>query len=217
MIIAEHIEKSYNGERVLTDISLTVARGEFVTIMGESGSGKSTLLSILGGFLPPDGGRVTVGGRDIATLTPEEKARMRSRELGFVFQSFRLIPTLTAYDNMLLPATLGGMTQESAEPYLRRLTSRLGLDGLLRKYPDELSGGQCQRVAIVRALLYRPSAVILDEPTGALDSEMEKRVMTLLRELNEREGTTLIAVTHSAAVAAYAHRVIRLSDGVIDT
>ena len=217
MIIAEHIEKSYNGERVLTDISLTVARGEFVTIMGESGSGKSTLLSILGGFLPPDGGRVTVGGRDIATLTPEEKARMRSRELGFVFQSFRLIPTLTAYDNMLLPATLGGMTQESAEPYLRSLTSRLGLDGLLRKYPDELSGGQCQRVAIVRALLYRPSAVILDEPTGALDSEMEKRVMTLLRELNEREGTTLIAVTHSAAVAAYAHRVIRLSDGVIDT
>lgn len=217
MIIAEHIEKSYNGERVLTDISLTVARGEFVTIMGESGSGKSTLLSILGGFLPPDGGRVTVGGRDIATLTPEEKARMRSRELGFVFQSFRLIPTLTAYDNMLLPATLGGMTQENAEPYFRRLTSRLGLDGLLRKYPDELSGGQCQRVAIVRALLYRPSAVILDEPTGALDSEMEKRVMTLLRELNEREGTTLIAVTHSAAVAAYAHRVIRLSDGVIDT
>lgn len=215
MITAENIVKSYHGEQVLKGISLTVEDGEFVSIMGESGSGKSTLLSILGGFLTPDGGRVLWDGTPLSSLTEARLSALRSTRLGFVFQFFRLVPTLRVRDNMLLPATLGGRVGADTEDYLSELVDRLQLGHLLGKYPTELSGGQCQRVAIVRALVYRPETVILDEPTGALDSGMEGRVMALLRHVNEKEGTTVIQVTHSQAVAAYGRRLIRLSDGEI--
>lgn len=215
MIVADRIEKSFHGERVLRDVSLTVEDGEHLTVMGESGSGKSTLLSILGGFLIPDGGSVSLNGVPLSSYTAEQMAALRSRELGFVFQSFRLIPTLTARDNILLPATLGGRRREELAPYFGELTEELGLSALLSKYPEELSGGQCQRVAIARALLYRPHTVILDEPTGALDSETEGRVMRLLGGLCTACGTTLVVVTHSARVATFAHRVLHLVDGVL--
>lgn len=215
MITAENIVKSYHGEQVLKGVSLTVEDGEFVSIMGESGSGKSTLLSILGGFLTPDGGRVLWDGTPLSSLTEARLSALRSTRLGFVFQFFRLVPTLRVRDNMLLPATLGGRVGADTEDYLSELVDRLQLGHLLGKYPTELSGGQCQRVAIVRALVYRPETVILDEPTGALDSGMEGRVMALLRHVNEKEGTTVIQVTHSQAVAAYGRRLIRLSDGEI--
>ncbi|MBQ2718533.1 MAG: ABC transporter ATP-binding protein [Clostridia bacterium] len=215
MITAENIVKSYHGEQVLKGVSLTVEDGEFVSIMGESGSGKSTLLSILGGFLTPDGGRVLWDGTPLSSLTEARLFALRSTRLGFVFQFFRLVPTLRVRDNMLLPATLGGRVGADTEDYLSELVDRLQLGHLLGKYPTELSGGQCQRVAIVRALVYRPETVILDEPTGALDSGMEGRVMALLRHVNEKEGTTVIQVTHSQAVAAYGRRLIRLSDGEI--
>ena len=215
MIKAEKIEKSYNGEKVLWGVSLDINDGEFVSIMGESGSGKSTLLSILGGFLDADSGKVYLNGRDISTLTESQAAALRCSELGFVFQSYKLIPTLSAKDNILLPATLGKCDCETTAAYLKELADELGISALLDKFPTELSGGQAQRVAIARALLYKPSTVILDEPTGALDSKMEKRVMELLKRVNTELGTTIVQVTHSRAVAEYGNRIIYLSDGKI--
>lgn len=215
MIRAEKIEKSYNDEKVLKGVSLQIQDGEFVSIMGESGSGKSTLLSIIGGFLPQDSGKVFWDGEDISALSESRISELRCTEVGFVFQSFKLIPTLNVKDNILLPTVLGKKANAEAYSYLERLTKRLGLEGLLSKYPTQLSGGQCQRVAIVRALLYKPRLIILDEPTGALDSGMEERVMRLLCEVKEKLGTTVIQVTHSKKVAEYGDRIIYLKDGEI--
>lgn len=215
MLIASNITKSYHGEPVLKGVSLRIEDGEFVSIMGESGSGKSTLLSILGGFLQPDGGEVLLNGESITRLSAPRLAALRSSELGFVFQFFRLVPTLNVRENILLPATLGKRVDADTPAFLSSLCERLSLTPLLTKYPTELSGGQCQRVAIARALAYRPSTVILDEPTGALDSKNEHTVMTLLSELNRERGTTVLQVTHSQAVADYGGRLIRLADGEI--
>jgi len=215
MIQAINIEKSYNGERVLFGVSLNIADGEFVSIMGESGSGKSTLLSILGGFLDADGGQVLLDGEDVSKLSERRLAQIRCSTLGFVFQSYKLIPTLTARDNLLLPTVLGGNSEEMLGEYMTRLTEALGISELMNKFPGQLSGGQCQRVAIARALLYKPKTLILDEPTGALDSEMEKRVMELLREVNRELGTTIVQVTHSQTVAGYGNRIVYLKDGKI--
>ena len=215
MIKAENIEKSYNGEKVLRGVNLEIQDGEFVAIMGESGSGKSTLISILGGFLEQDLGEVLWDGRDISELSESELSRLRSSEVGFVFQFFKLIPTLNVRDNILLPTSLGGNMNSETMEYMKALVSELKLDALLSKYPDELSGGQRQRVAIVRALLYKPSLLILDEPTGALDSGMEEIVMKLLTRINGERNTTVIMVTHSSKVAGYAGRIINLRDGDI--
>ena len=215
MIQATNIEKSYNGERVLFGVSLDIANGEFVSIMGESGSGKSTFLSILGGFLDADGGQVLLDGEDVSKMSENRLAQIRCTTLGFVFQGYKLIPTLTARDNLLLPAVLGGKKEEELADYLKELSDALGISGLLEKFPDQLSGGQCQRVAIARALLYKPQTLILDEPTGALDSEMEKRVMELLRAVNRELGTTVVQVTHSKTVAEYGNRIVYLKDGKI--
>jgi putative ABC transport system ATP-binding protein len=215
MIQATNIQKSYNGERVLFGVSLNIADGEFVSIMGESGSGKSTLLSILGGFLSADAGEVLLDGESVSQMSERRLAEIRSTALGFVFQGYKLIPTLTARDNLLLPAVLGGKSEDELKEYLQHLANALGIAGLLEKFPDQLSGGQCQRVAIARALLYKPKTLILDEPTGALDSEMEKRVMELLRAVNQELGTTVVQVTHSKTVAEYGNRIVYLKDGKI--
>ena len=215
MLIARNIQKSYHGEPVLKGVSLRIEDGEFVSIMGESGSGKSTFLSILGGFLAPDGGEVLLDGERIDTCSPSRLAALRCSSLGFVFQFFRLVPTLTVRENILLPATLGHRIGEETASDLAALTERLSLTALLGKRPGELSGGQCQRVAIARALLYRPTTVILDEPTGALDSKNEQTVMALLSEINRERGTTILQVTHSRTVADYGTRLVRLADGEI--
>ena len=215
MLKAVKIEKSYNGERVLFGVSLEIADGEFVSIMGESGSGKSTLLSILGGFLDADAGRVWLDGEDVSQMSEGRLAEIRCTKLGFVFQNYKLIPTLTVRDNLLLPARMGGKSEPDLEEYIGKLAKSLGLSALLEKFPDQLSGGQCQRVAIARALLYQPKTLILDEPTGALDSAMEKRVMDLLVEVNRQFGTTIVQVTHSKAVAEYGNRIVYLKDGKI--
>jgi len=215
MIKATEIEKSYNGEKVLKGVSLHIARGEFVSIMGESGSGKSTLLAILGGHLAQDGGTVLWRERDISKMTEKEIASLRCTEMGFVFQSYQLIPTLNVKDNLLLPTTLGKNLSEKAEEYMMQLVRELELSELLYKYPNQLSGGQCQRVAILRALIYKPAALILDEPTGALDSRMEAKVMELLSRINREEKTTILQVTHSKRVAEYGGRIIYLKDGEI--
>ena len=215
MIKVERIEKSYNGERVLKGVSLSIRDGEFVSVMGESGSGKSTLLQLLGGFLSPDAGRVLWDGQDIASFSERALAALRCERMGFVFQSYQLIPTLNVKDNLLLPTVLGGRLNEETKKYVEMLCEELEITPLMKKLPETLSGGQSQRVAIIRALAYRPSTVILDEPTGALDSRMEGKVMALLSRINKRDKTTVIAVTHSERVAAYADRIVRISDGEI--
>ncbi len=215
MIKVQNIEKSYNDEKVLKGISLEIKDGEFVSIMGESGSGKSTLLSIMGGFLSPDAGNVFWNGEDISSFDENKISELRCTEVGFVFQSFKLIPTLNVKENLLLPSILGKKANKETYAYLDQLVKKLNLDNMLNKYPDQLSGGQCQRVAIIRALLYSPKTVILDEPTGALDSGMEERVMKLLSEINKKNNTTIIQVTHSKKVAEYGNRIIYLKDGEI--
>ena len=213
MIKAVNIEKSYNSEKVLKGISLEIEKGDFVSVMGKSGSGKSTFINIIGGFLSPDSGSVYWSGKDIAALDDKNRAKLRSTAMGFVFQSYMLIPTLSVRDNILLPATLGNGVDQSTLEYVAQLTSRLEIENMLSKYPSQLSGGQCQRAAIIRALSYKPKAVILDEPTGALDTHMETVVMELLKETNEALGTTIIQVTHSNKVASYGKRIITISDG----
>ena len=215
MITAKNIVKSYNAEPVLKNIDLQINDGEFVSIMGESGSGKSTLLNILGGFLSPDSGKVFWNGEDVALFNANKQAQFRCTTMGFVFQSFRLIPTLKTEDNILLPATLGKHVSKETYDYVAELVKILKLEGVLKKYPAQLSGGQCQRAAIVRALAYKPSVIILDEPTGALDSGMEEVVMELLQRVNRQYKTTVVQVTHSEKVASYGSRIIRLKDGEI--
>lgn len=215
MIEARNIEKSYGSELVLKGVSLKVNKGEFVSIMGESGSGKSTLLSILGGFLAPDGGEVLWSGERADLMNEKRLAELRSTDMGFVFQSFKLIPTLNVNDNLLLPATLGKKVNKELLEYKEELLKILKLSDMKNKFPDQLSGGQCQRVAIARSLVYRPKVIILDEPTGALDSAMEEVVMNLISKVNKEDGTTIIQVTHSMKVASYAERIITLKDGEI--
>ena len=216
MIKIQDIVKSYNGERVLQGVSLEIRDGEFVSIMGESGSGKSTLLSILGGFLAPDEGKVLWDGKEIGTLSEGELSALRCDKMGFVFQSYQLIPTLNVNDNLLLPTVLGKKLSKETRKYVQSLVEELEISPLLKKFPHQLSGGQCQRVAILRALAYSPSVLILDEPTGALDSRMEKKVMELLLRINREKKTTVIQVTHSQAVASYSKHIIHLADGVIE-
>jgi putative ABC transport system ATP-binding protein len=215
MIRAIDITKSYGGEKVLHGVSLNIAKGEFVSIMGESGSGKSTLLSILCGFLDADGGQVFFDQENICKMSESRFARLRCTRLGVVFQDYKLIPTLTVRDNIMLPALLGGGKERELEPYLADLTENLKIDHLLKKFPDELSGGQRQRAAIARSLLYKPEILVLDEPTAALDSKMEARVMAFLTKINGECGTTIVQVTHSKTVSEYGNRVIYLKDGRI--
>lgn len=216
MIRLENIVKSYNLEKVLKGIDLTINDKEFISIMGASGSGKSTLLNILGGFLQPDSGKVFWDDKDVSTLSDKETSCLRHTSMGFVFQSFKLISTLTAFDNIILPLSLGKNLNKDSLEYVDSLIEKLSLKEIINKYPDQLSGGQCQRVAITRALCYKPSVIILDEPTGALDSVMEEKVMELLKEVNDVYKTTIIQVTHSDKVASYASRIIRLKDGQIE-
>lgn len=216
MIELKNVSKSYNNEKVLKGIDLTFSDCEFISIMGASGSGKSTLLNILGGFLPPDSGETLWDGQNPYAFSDKEMAEKRHTSLGFVFQSFKLISTLTAYDNIILPATLGKSLNQDTLNYIDNLIETLNLKEVINKYPDQLSGGQCQRVAIARALSYKPKTIILDEPTGALDSHTEEVVMQLLKRVNQDLKTTVIMVTHSEKVASFATRIIRIKDGQIE-
>lgn len=216
MIVTKNLEKSFNDEAVLKGVSLEISDGEFVSIMGKSGSGKSTLISIIGGFLKPDKGEAYVNDRCLINCKENELAELRCTELGFVFQVFKLIPTLNVIDNILLPLTLSHKDTKENREYVMSLVKELEIEDMLKKLPSQLSGGQCQRVAIVRALSYKPSIIILDEPTGALDTTMEEAVMKLLARINKEQGTTIVQVTHSERVASYGTRIIKIKDGKID-
>ena len=199
---------------ILRGISFAVERGQFVAIMGPSGSGKSTLLGLLAGLDTPSAGKVILDGQEIQDLAEDDMAVLRGRKIGFVFQSYQLVPTLTAEENVLLPLDLAGDGFAGAGR-ARRLLERVGLADRFDHYPVQLSGGEQQRVALARAFVGRPPLILADEPTGNLDSANGKHVLDILVELNRSEGTTLVLVTHNQELAARADRLVTLHDGRI--
>jgi putative ABC transport system ATP-binding protein len=198
----------------LRGIDLGIAAGEYVSVMGPSGSGKSTLLNVLGLLDSPNAGRYRLEGRDVTTLGAAEQARVRSQRIGFVFQSFHLVPRLTAAENIALPMVLAGIPPAQRAPRVRQALEDFGLASRAGHRPDELSGGQRQRVAIARATIMHPALLLADEPTGNLDRSTGEDVMRLLEDLQAR-GTTLVVVTHDAALGDRAHRQLYLEDGEI--
>lgn len=212
-----HVNKEYRrGDervRVLVDFDFTVAAGEFVVVTGPSGAGKSTLLHVAGGLDAPDAGTVFVAGRDVWALSRGARAAFRRRNLGFVFQFFNLVPTLTAVENVSLPLVLDGVPARSADARAEQLLQRVGLGDRARHRPAELSGGQMQRVAVARALVAQPTLILADEPTGNLDSHSSAEVMDLLRSLADEDGAAVIVVTHDQAAVRYASRELHLVDG----
>jgi putative ABC transport system ATP-binding protein len=214
---AQHITKTYKiGERkidVLKDISLKIEAGEVVAIVGSSGSGKSTLISMLSGLDQPTRGRIFVNSQDITDKTEDELAPLRNRTIGFVFQSFHLVPSLTAMENITFPAELNGDPQAYAKA--EALLRRVGIWERADNFPHQLSGGEKQRVAICRALINQPSIIFADEPTGNLDSANSTEILNLLFELHREKESTLVLVTHNMEIARMADRVIPLQDGEI--
>jgi putative ABC transport system ATP-binding protein len=216
MIRCEALTKTYSsGGRalpVLKNITFELPDGGFLAILGPSGSGKSTLLALLAGLERPDGGRVVLDGHDLGRMSEDERARLRAEKIGFVFQSFHLIPTLTARENVQVPLELRG---EPARERADELLARVGLGERGHHYPSQLSGGEQQRVALARAFSHRPRILFADEPTGNLDAASGARVIELMSELNRELGTTLVLVTHDDQLAARAHRILRLFDGEV--
>jgi putative ABC transport system ATP-binding protein len=217
MIVVDGLHKSIrNGARtvdILKGIDFSVPKGEFLAIMGASGSGKSTLLGLLAGLDTPSAGNVHLNGTAISYLPEDKLAQVRGRNVGFVFQSYQLIPTLTALENVLLPHELNA--SGDGLPRARQLLSSVGLGDRMDHYPVQLSGGEQQRVALARAFILRPPIVLADEPTGNLDTTNGAHVLELLLELNRSEATTLVLVTHDPMLAEYANRRIVLRDGLI--
>ncbi len=219
MIEVEGLCKSIrNGARtvdILKGLDFAIPQGQFAAIMGASGSGKSTLLGLLAGLDTPSSGDVRLNGITISYLPEDKLAQVRGKTIGFVFQSYQLIPTLTALENVLLPYELNAGETQNGLARARELLTSVGLGDRFGHYPVQLSGGEQQRVALARAFILRPPIVLADEPTGNLDSTNGEHVLELLLNLNRKEGTTLVLVTHDAVLAAYADRRITLRDGLI--
>ena len=212
--------KKYYGKgdtlvRALDGVDLTVADGEFVAIVGTSGSGKSTLLHMLGGLDRPTAGTVTVDGKDIFSLKDEALTIFRRRKIGFVFQSYNLVPVLTVRENIVLPIQLDGGRVDEA--YVAEVVAALGLDGKLDRLPGQLSGGQQQRVAIARALATKPAILLADEPTGNLDSRTSQDVLSLMKVTGRKFAQTMVMITHNEEIAQLADRIVRIEDGRIVT
>lgn len=203
-----------NQTIALKDMNFSINEGEFVAIMGESGSGKSTLLNIIATFDTPTEGSVTIGGQDLSMLKNKEVAKFRRDTLGFVFQDFNVLHTMSNKDNILMPLVLSNMKPNVMEERLSRLAPKLGISEHLEKFPNQISGGQQQRVAIARALISNPSLLLADEPTGALDSKTSTDIMHLFQQIN-KDNQTILMVTHSTIDAAYANRVVFIKDGIL--
>jgi len=213
--ITKTIDSGTHRVEILRGIDLEVPAGQFVAIMGASGSGKSTLLGLLAGLDAPTTGRIVIDGVDITGLNEDRLALVRGRKIGFVFQSYQLIPTLTAEENVLLPHELTGGDVSAGLARARELLKSVGLEDRMDHYPVQLSGGEQQRVALARAFMVKPPILMADEPTGNLDSVNGAHVLDLLISLNQREGTTLILVTHDRTLTARADRIVTLSDGKV--
>lgn len=212
----EHLSKVYEGRipyTALNDISLTVEKGEFVAIMGPSGSGKSTFLNVISTIDHPTSGNVIIDGNNPHTMNDNQLAYFRRNILGFVFQDFNLIDTLTAEENIMLPLTLNGVKPAEIKKQTQKLAQMLSIDKLLSKRTFEISGGQAQRIAIARAVVTNPTLLLADEPTGNLDSKATRDVMELFQMLNQNQNATILMVTHDAFVASYCKRVLIIKDG----
>lgn len=201
--------------RVLKEIDLNIHRGEYVALMGPSGSGKSTLMNILGCLDTPTSGEYFLNGQSVSRLNDNELADIRNKEIGFIFQTFNLLPRATALDNVILPLIYAGKTRQEREQMAKHALEQVGLSDRMMHKPNELSGGQRQRVAIARALVNKPSILLADEPTGNLDTKTSVEIMGLLHEIHQ-SGNTIIIVTHEEDIAQHAHRIIRLRDGIIE-
>ena len=212
----ESVSKTYDSHTVLTDTDLLVGPGEFVVIVGRSGSGKSTLLNLIGGLDFPSSGKIWVLGQSLTELTEEQRSELRCRNLGFVFQFFNLIPTLTVTENIRLPMALNGISKEAAEAHTRSLLDEFDMSDCGGRFPEDLSGGEQQRIAIARAMAHKPAIVLADEPTGNLDLDTARDVLELLDVTCRAQGTTLIMATHSSEVIGLADRVLTIRDSQLE-
>jgi len=219
LIRIERLFKEYATDAgpvpVLKDVSVTVAPGEFVAVMGPSGSGKSTFMNILGCLDVASAGRYLLGGRDVGSLDADELAHLRNQVIGFVFQGFNLLPRASLADNVGLPLIYRGTPRHERHARAQDMLAKVGLGAYGRSRPNQISGGQQQRVAIARALVNHPRLILADEPTGNLDTATSKEIMALFTALNERDGITIVLVTHEPDIAANAQRLVRLTDGRI--
>ena len=220
VIRTEHIAKVYvmGAEEVhaLRDISITIKQGEYVALMGPSGSGKSTLMNMIGCLDTPSSGQYFLDGNDVSRMTDNQLAEVRNRKIGFVFQTFNLLPRSTALDNVTLPLIYAGMSKSDRIARGEKVLEQVGLGDRMTHQPNELSGGQRQRVAVARALVNNPALILADEPTGNLDSKTSIEIMGLFEEIH-RNGNTIVVVTHEEEIAQHAHRIIRLKDGLVET
>ncbi len=218
MIEIRDLTKTYHVGDVdvhaLRGVTMSVDRGEFVSIVGPSGSGKSTLFHILGGLTPPSSGTVHINDRDLLAMTDAGRTELRKSTVGFVFQKYNLLPTLTAADNIAIARDIAGKNGEVDEQF-KEVLKLLGIEGRLHHKPRALSGGEQQRVAIARAIVNHPALLLADEPTGNLDSENSRLVLGILRDLNQRTGQTILMITHDSDAAAYGNRIVRMRDGRI--
>ena len=220
IIHLENICKSYylgkQELQVLKGINIDILKNEYVALMGPSGSGKSTLMNILGCLDTPTSGRYILNGHDVSRMIDNDLAEIRNKEIGFVFQQFNLLPRLTAAENVALPLIYSGIGKKERIERAREVLHKVKLDDRSHHKPNELSGGQCQRVAIARALINDPAIILADEPTGNLDSKTSYEIMDILGKIHS-DGNTVVLVTHEEDIAGFAHRVVRLRDGVIET
>ncbi|RLI79659.1 lipoprotein-releasing system ATP-binding protein LolD [Archaeoglobales archaeon] len=220
MIQLIDVKKIYKTEfyevYALNGITMEIKKGEFVAIMGPSGSGKSTLLNMIGCLDKPTSGEVIINGVETSKLNDKQLTELRRDAIGFIFQQYNLIPTLTALENVELPMIFKGMSKQERERRAKELLKLVGIEEVANRRPLELSGGQQQRVAIARALANNPPILLCDEPTGNLDTKSGEAVMQIIKELNEKEGVTVVLVTHDPSLSEYAERTVRIRDGVVD-
>ncbi|MFQ3546538.1 ABC transporter ATP-binding protein [Halobacillus rhizosphaerae] len=223
MIEVNHLYHSfYVGKKnrrqevsVLKNINLNIEAGEIVSIVGRSGSGKSTLLNLLSGYIKPSSGEVRIQGENVTNFTESQWAGFRADHLGFIFQSFQLIPSMTSFQNVELPLVMQGVPDKQRKQKVAEIFKRVELEGLEGHYPSELSGGQQQRVSVARALVVNPPIILADEPTGSLDNETEAELLAFIQQLNKEEGITFVIITHDEEVASIADRTVRLEGGSI--
>lgn len=220
MLNVKNVSKTYQGKisyRALSDINLTVEEGEFIGIMGPSGSGKTTLLNMIATIDEPTTGEILLNGKNPHELKKNDLAKFRRRELGFVFQDFNLLNTLTVEENMVLPLTLDGEKVSEMKKKAAATAEKLGISEIMNKRTYEISGGQAQRAAVARAIIHTPSLLLADEPTGNLDSKSSKAVMEMLEDINRKQKTTMMLVTHDPQAASYCQRVVFIRDGKLYT
>lgn len=221
VLVAKNLKKVYASKGVnytaLQDINLEIKEGEFIGIMGPSGAGKTTLLNIISTIDTPSSGSAIIAGDDITKMNEDKLSSFRRNKLGFVFQDYNLLNTLTIKENIVLPLALSKVHHKEIEKRVNELSKKFGIDGTLNKYPYEVSGGQKQRAAIARAVITKPSLVLADEPTGALDSKSSAEILQTLSDLNEKDNATIMMVTHDAFAASYCKRILFIKDGTLYT